>query len=70
MTGGQRPANLSRYNKVVFLVALDDKDKAFAELDRSYEIFGRLLRVDPLLDPLREDQRFGELARRIGLPAE
>src|SRR5262249_32035975 len=68
MTGGQRPANLSRYNMVVFLAALGEKDKAFAELDRSSEVFGRLLRVDPLLDPLRDDPRFAEILKRAGLP--
>lgn len=67
MTGEQRPANLSRYNMVVFLAALGEKDKAFAELDKSYEVFERLLRVDPLLDPLRDDPRFADLMRRIGI---
>ena len=64
MTGEQRPASLSRYDEVVFLAALGEKDKAFAELDKSYEVF--LLRVDPLLDPLRDDPRFAEIMRRAG----
>ena len=67
MTGEQRPANLSGYEKVVFHAALGDKGKAFAELDKSYEVFGRVLKVDPLLDPFRDDPRFAELLRRVGL---
>ncbi|HKA17626.1 MAG TPA: tetratricopeptide repeat protein [Blastocatellia bacterium] len=63
MTGGQRPAGLSRHNLVIFLAALGEKDKAFSELSKSYEVFGRL-KIDPLLDPLRDDPRFEEILRR------
>src|SRR5262249_12575944 len=35
MTGEQRPASLPRYEIVVFLAALGEKDKAFAELGKS-----------------------------------
>jgi adenylate cyclase len=66
MTGLERPSSLSRYNLVVFLAALGEKDKAFAELGKSYGVFGPLLRVDPLLDPLRDDPRFAEILRRAG----
>ncbi|HKA20422.1 MAG TPA: tetratricopeptide repeat protein [Blastocatellia bacterium] len=63
MTGGERPAGLSRHDLVIFLTLLGEKDKAFAELEKSYEVFGRLVRVDPLLDPLRDDPRFEEILR-------
>lgn len=68
MTEESRPANVSGYEKVVFLAALGEKEKAFAESDKSYEVFGNVLKVDPLLDPLRDDLRFAELLRRVGLP--
>ncbi len=68
MTGESRPANVSRYERVGFLAALGEKDKAFAEPDEAYQVFGCVLKVDPLLDNLRRDSRFGELLRRIGLP--
>jgi len=50
---------------------LGDRDRAFAALERAYaERFGRLvwLSTDPLLEPLRSDPRFEELARRVGVP--
>jgi TolB-like protein len=50
---------------------LGERDEAFAELERSYAARdGRLvyLRVDPRLDPLRDDPRFADLVRRIGIP--
>lgn len=68
MTGEQRPASLPRYEVVVFYAALGEKEKAFAELNKSYKIFGRILRGDPLLDPLRDDPRFGVLVRNVGFP--
>lgn len=66
MTGEHRPANLSDYEKVVFLAALGEKNKALAEPQQSYELFGLVLKVDPLFDPLRNDRRFAEILTRIG----
>ena len=50
---------------------IGDRDRAFASLERSYEMRAdRMvwLNVDPLLDPLRSDPRFTDLVRRMGLP--
>ena len=50
--------------------ALGDKDKAFAELERSFAerdcYLGRLT-VDPFMDPLRDDPRFKSLLKRMNL---
>ncbi len=70
MTGKEQPANSSRSETVVFYAALGEKDKAFAELNKSYEVFGPMLRIEPLLDPLRDDPRFAEILQRAGLPPE
>jgi tetratricopeptide (TPR) repeat protein len=51
--------------------ALGDKDNAFAELEKAFaeRDWGlHRLKVDPFMDPLRDDPRFKDLARRIGLP--
>ena len=46
---------------------LGDKDKAFAELDRSFaqrEWWLTRLKVDPLMDSLRDDPRFAAMLER------
>ena len=51
--------------------ALGDKDQAFALLNKAFDERDFVLitlKVEPMLDPLRSDPRFAELARRIGLP--
>jgi tetratricopeptide (TPR) repeat protein len=49
---------------------LGDKEKAFLWLERCYaERQGlQFLKVEPALDSLRSDPRFGDLVRRVGLP--
>ena len=54
----------------VIYAALGDKDKAFVELEKAFDEHDYLLpriNVEPFLDPLRDDPRFKDLARRIGL---
>ncbi|HMG32712.1 MAG TPA: tetratricopeptide repeat protein [Blastocatellia bacterium] len=67
VTAKDQTAKLTRYEAVVFLTALGDKEKAFAELERSFDVFGPSLRIDPLLDPLRADPRFASILTRAGL---
>ena len=50
---------------------LGDKEQAFAWLEKAYEEHDGwivTLKVEPLLDPLRSDSRFGDLLRRMNLP--
>ena len=57
------------HNVAIFHAALGEKDKAFAELNRSYERRESLmmrLKADPRLDPLRDDPRYQDLLRRVG----
>jgi len=67
MTGERQTSN---YKVATFHALLGEKDKAFAELNKSYQehetILG-LLKVDPRFDSLRADPRFAEVLRRIGL---
>jgi len=49
-------------------VGLGDYDQAFAWLEKAYDERARAmlsLKVNPLLDPLRSDPRFGALIRRM-----
>jgi len=51
--------------------ALGDKDKAFLWLEKAYDensSFMTSLKFWSVFDPLRSDQRFVELLRRVGLP--
>jgi len=51
--------------------ALGDKDKAFAELDTALEqrdSWLKWIKVDPMMDPLRDDSRFKGVVQRLNLP--
>lgn len=51
-------------------LGLGDKDQAFIWLERAYKEHSntlQLLKVDPLFDSIRGDQRFDDLLRRVGL---
>jgi TolB-like protein/Tfp pilus assembly protein PilF len=64
----QRIAN-SPYTLARIYLLLGDRDKAIAQLTRSFELRETILpriKTDPRLDPLRSDPRFQELERRIG----
>ena len=65
----------ARYVPAVYFAGiyagLGEKDQAFAWLDKAYtERDDRLiyLAVDPIVDPLRSDPRFGGMLKRLGLP--
>lgn len=51
--------------------ALGDKDAAFAELEtafKNHDWFMNRMKVDPFLDPLRDDPRFDAIVKRLNLP--
>ena len=71
LTGKNSPVELSPYTLARMFAEIGEKDKAFAELERSFEIrqapFLRL-KVDPRLDNLRGDPRYAELVKKVGFP--
>jgi serine/threonine-protein kinase len=62
---------VSNYWIAIVHAALGEKDAAFAELEKAsqaHDWFFQRLKVDPFMDPLRDDPRFKDLVRRLGLP--
>jgi TolB-like protein/Flp pilus assembly protein TadD len=59
------------YHLALIYAGLGDPDKAFAELEKSFEARDYLLpriKVEPFLDPVRGDPRFKVLLKRLNLP--
>ena len=59
------------YRSAVIHALLGNKDQAFAGLEKSFAAHDwdlAYLKVDPFVDSLRDDQRFKDLAKRMGLP--
>ncbi len=66
----KQPLYLNDYNMAVVHAGLGEKDGAFRWLERAFDNRSwwlAYLKVDPLLDPIRDDARFPELMRRVGL---
>jgi hypothetical protein len=63
---------VSPYSIATIYAGCGEKDLAFRWLERAYEErSGWLawLKPEPVSDPLREDPRFGDLLRRMGVAA-
>ncbi len=67
----KRPTGLSPYLIAIYFTELGDKDNAFLELNKAFdnqEYSLRFIKLDPSLDPLRNDRRFKDLLRRLKFP--
>ncbi len=65
-----RRDGIGRYEIALVYAGLGDRNNAFKWLEEAYQAHDVglvYLRVDPCLDPLRSDPRFGDLMRRIHL---
>ena len=54
----------------IVYVGLDDKEKAFAWLEKAFadnSLFLAFLKLEPLMEPLRSDSRWPDLERRAGI---
>ena len=63
-------AYVSTYGIAVLYARLGDNEQAFAWLEKAYEernLAMTEIGIEPALDPLRSDPRFGDLLRRVGL---
>ncbi|MEW6207482.1 MAG: protein kinase [Acidobacteriota bacterium] len=66
----EREKYISPYPVATVYAALGARDKAFEYLERVYDersYYVVWLNIDPAFDPLREDARFQDLLRRIGI---
>jgi serine/threonine-protein kinase len=62
---------VSPFEIALIYVGIGDRDRAFEWLDKAYLDRSDLLvylKVDPRLDPIRSDRRFGDLVARVGIP--
>jgi TolB-like protein/Tfp pilus assembly protein PilF len=67
----QRNRSVSPYTLAVIYGALGERERAFTLLQQGFDerAAGQsYTKVDPALDPLRDDPRFAELLRRAGFP--
>ena len=71
LEGHVQKDGLGRYEIAIVYAGLGDADQAFAWLEKSFTARDKgltYLRIDPCMDPLRSDQRFQDLIRRVGFP--
>jgi serine/threonine protein kinase/cytochrome c-type biogenesis protein CcmH/NrfG len=69
VTGDRTRLKLYPYFVAIFFAELGEKDKAFAALNEAIETKDQhtgWMKVDPYMDPLRDDPRFKEALRRAG----
>jgi TolB-like protein len=62
---------VQNYWVAINYAAIGDKDGAFAELEEAYQNhdwFLQRIKVDPFMDPLRDDPRFDAMVRRLNFP--
>jgi hypothetical protein len=65
-----RERYVSPYGLAQIYAALNDKEQTFRWLQVAYDdhaVWMSYLAVDPVFDPFRDDQRFQDLLRRVGL---
>jgi TolB-like protein/DNA-binding winged helix-turn-helix (wHTH) protein/thioredoxin-like negative regulator of GroEL len=63
---------VSPYSVALIYAGLDERDQALAWLDKAYaerSDYMPYLKLEPMLDGLRSDQRFAALVARVGLPS-
>ncbi len=68
----QQTQYVPAFNRAVIHAGLGDKDRAFDLLNRALDERSSWLvslQIEPLLDSIRDDPRFADLVRRVGLPA-
>ncbi|MEO7660221.1 MAG: hypothetical protein ABIV48_11455, partial [Pyrinomonadaceae bacterium] len=71
ITGDRARLKLYPYFVATFYAELGEKDRAFAMLNEALETKDQhtaQMKVDPFMDPLRDDPRFKEVLKKAGFP--
>jgi len=71
VTANRTRLKLYPYFVATFFAELGEKDKAFAVLNEAIETKDQhtaQMKVDPIMDPLRDDPRFKEVLKKAGFP--
>ncbi len=71
ITGDRTRLRLYPFFVATFFAELGEKDKAFAALNEALETKDQHImqvKVDPFMDPLRDDPRFKEVLKKAGFP--
>ncbi len=71
ITGQRTRLKLYPYFVATFFAELGEKDKAFAALNEALETKDQhtaQMKIDPYMNPLRDDPRFQELLKKAGFP--
>ena len=71
LTARESTQYVPAFNRALIHVGLGERDRAFEYLDRAFEERSSWLvslKIEPLLDSIRDDPRFEDLVRRVGLP--
>ena len=64
---------VTSYGIALVYAGLGDKEKTFEYLDKAYEERSNWLvwlKSDPRWEPIRSDDRYSELIRKVGLPGK
>ena len=72
LMGSDHPQYVSPAELAVLYAALGQQEQAFTSLERAFDghdVQLTFLGIDPAFDSLRDDPRFANLMRRIGLPS-
>ena len=59
------------YERARYYATLGEKERAFEQLNKAYEMRESRLRnmkIDPFLDGLRDDPRYTQMLRKVGFP--
>lgn len=62
---------LTSAHTAIIHAAMGDKEAAFTELEKAFQNrdwFLPRLKVDPFMDPIRDDPRFEVMVNRLNLP--